>query len=524
VSGDYIVGAVIGEGLMGPRSTGRYRPSGHPVSLEEVPARLLSGGDFVERLALASRQAATVADSNVAAVYDLVRIGQRLYVVTELVRGRSLPALLGADGSLPLSAVMLIVDAVLAGLEGIHRAGIAHGDVSPDVIVITPAGAVRITELGVAAVLAADPAMPGSPAVEPPEGGAPSVAADLYATGALLRELVSGMRPEESGEVRGPETLVRLVNRSLAGVPEVRFTTATEFRLELETVATQLLGPGWRVQSDLAARATRSLGPQPPRSRLGHTVTVSLAGEPPPPPALSVTPADPPSGNPPPAAPLTDPGTATAPTAESRPLNPAPAGDAVAAQPGPATPFDPEPFAAPEGSQLSEPGAGSPGGGARPPRRRRRRRWIWLLAGLAGLVVVAAAVAAGAVVLLQPPAATPAPTTAGAHPLAVGDDVRLTVQPGTTAGCGTTFTFTATGSVSGSGTLTYQWVRSAAGGSPTFTQLSEPISSDSSFRLTTPIQLTGPATIDDTTITVTFQVLSPQARTASQTIHYVCTH
>jgi serine/threonine-protein kinase len=524
VSGDYIVGAVIGEGLMGPRSTGRYRPSGHPVSLEEVPARLLSGGDFVERLALASRQAATVADSNVAAVYDLVRIGQRLYVVTELVRGRSLPALLGADGSLPLPAVMLIVDAVLAGLEGIHRAGIAHGDVSPDVIVITPAGAVRITELGVAAVLAADPAMPGSPAVEPPEGGAPSVAADLYATGALLRELVSGMRPEESGEVRGPETLVRLVNRSLAGVPEVRFTTATDFRLELETVATQLLGPGWRVQSDLAARATRSLGPQPPRSRLGHTVTVSLAGEPPPPPALSVTPADPPSGNPPPAAPLTDPGTATAPTAESRPLNPAPAGDAVAAQPGPATPFDPEPFAAPEGSQLSEPGAGSPGGGARPPRRRRRRRWIWLLAGLAGLVVVAAAVAAGAVVLLQPPAATPAPTTAGAHPLAVGDDVRLTVQPGTTAGCGTTFTFTATGSVSGSGTLTYQWVRSAAGGSPTFTQLSEPISSDSSFRLTTPIQLTGPATIDDTTITVTFQVLSPQARTASQTIHYVCTH
>ena len=486
MSGDYIVGAVIGEGLMGPRSTGRYRPSGHPVSLEEVPARLLSGGDFVERLALASRQAATVADHNVAAVYDLVRIGQRLYVVTELVRGRSLPALLGADGSLPLSAVMLIVDAVLAGLEGIHRAGIAHGDVSPDVIVITPAGAVRITELGVAAVLAADPAMPGSPAVEPPEGDAPSVAADLYATGALLRELVSGMRPEESGEVRGPKTLVRLVNRSLAGVPEVRFTTATEFRLELETVATQLLGPGWRVQSDLAARATRSLGPQPARSRLGHTVTVNLAGEPPPPPALSVTPADPPSGNPPPAAPLTDPGTATAPTAESPPLNPAPAGDAVAAQPGPAAQFDPDPFATPEGSQLSEPGAGSPGGSARPPRRRRRRRWIWLLAGLV-----------------------------------VGDDVRLTVRPGSTAGCGTTFTFTATGSLSGSGTLTYQWVRSTAGGSPTFSKFSVTISSDNSFRFTTPIQLTGPATIDTT---VTFQVLSPQARTASQTIHYVCTH
>ncbi len=494
MTGDYVVGAVIGEGLMGPRSAGRYRPSGHPVALEEVPGPLVDRPEFVERLALAGRQAATVADYNVAAVYDLVRSGQRLYVVTELVRGRSLPALMGPERSLPLPAVMLIVDSVLAGLEGIHRAGIAHGDVSPDVIVITPAGAARITELGVAAVLAADPAMPGWPAVEPPEGGAPSVDADLYATGALLRELVSGMRPEEGGEVRGPEALVRLVNRSLAGVPEARFATATAFREEMETVAAQLLGPGWRVQSDLAARATRSLGPRPPRSRLGHTVTVSLAGEPPPPPALSAPPADPPSGNPLSAA--------------------APAEDEVAAGPGPAARFGPDPFAAPEGSPISEPGAGSPDGQARPAPRRRRRRWIWLLAGLA---VVAAVVAAGAVVLLQPQAAAPT----RAHPLEVGDDVRLAVQPGSTAGCGTTFTFTATGSLSGSGTLSYQWVRSTAEESPTFTKLAVTISSDSSFRFTTSIQLTGPGPID---ATVTFQVLSPQARSASQTIHYICTH
>jgi hypothetical protein len=108
----------------------------------------------------------------------------------------------------------------------------------------------------------------------------------------------------------------------------------------------------------------------------------------------------------------------------------------------------------------------------------------------------------------------------------VGDDVRLTVQPGKTGGCGTAFTFTATGSVSGSGTLTYQWVRSITGGSsaytPVYTKLSVTIPpTDASFRFTTPLQLTGPATID---ATVTFQVLSPQARTASQTIDYVCSH
>jgi serine/threonine-protein kinase len=513
VSADYVVGAFIGDGLMGPRSAGRYRPSGHPVSLEAVPAPLLERPDFVERLALAGRQAATVADSNVASVYDLVRVGQHLYVVTELVRGRSLPALLGAGGVLPLAAVLLIVDSVLAGLEGIHGAGMAHGDVSPDVIVVTSGGGVRITELGVAAVLAADPAMPAWPAVEPPEGGAPSAAADLYATGALLRELVTGMRPEERGEVHAPPSLLRLINRSLAGVPAARFASATAFRQELEAAATELLGAGWRVQSDLAARATRSLGPQPPRSRGGQTVTVSLADQPPSPPGHPGPATSPPPGDPP-AAPPVDPGTAPFPGAESPASSPVPAGDGIAALPEPAAQFGPDPFAAPTGPEGSEPAFGPRSDGARPPRRHRSRRWIWLLAGL---VVVAAAVVAGAVILLPAPAATPATT-----PLAVGDDVRLAVQPGSTGGCGTTFTFTATGSLSGSGTLTYQWVRSTAPASPLYTRFSVRIpSTDTTFRFTTTLQRTGPATVSST---VTFQVLSPQPRTASQTIHYVCTH
>ncbi|MGD1053166.1 MAG: protein kinase [Candidatus Dormibacteria bacterium] len=516
MSGDYVVGGVIGEGLMGPRSAGRFRPSGHPVSLEEVPSALLERPDFVERLALAGKRAATVADSNVAAVYDLVTVGQNLYVVTELVRGRSLPALLGAEPSLPLPAVMLVVDSVLAGLEGIHRAGIAHGDVCPDVVVVTPAGAVRVTELGVASVLAADPAMPAWPAVEPPEGGSPSVAADLYATGAMLRELVSGMRPEESGEVRGPEILVRLINRSLAGVPEARFITATEFRQELETTATHLLGPGWRVQSDLAGRATRSLGPLPPRRRLGHTVTVSLAGEPPPPPPPTAGTPELSAATAPPMGAASEP-PAASPSARDR------VGQGAEIAPSPEAPsvvpvgsFGIDPFVPSEEPLTAIPGAEPPSARGLAPHEHGRHRWIW---ALLGLIVIAAALAAGVVVLREP---TASGTSAVAHPLSVGDDVRLAVQPGNTGGCDTTFTFTATGSLSGTGTLTYEWVRSTGSGNPVYTRFSVTIpSSDASFLFTTPLQLTGPATIS---ATVTFQILSPSARATSQTIHYVCSH
>ena len=512
MSGDYVVGAVIGEGLMGPRSAGRFRPSGHAVSLEEVPPPLLDRPEFVEQLAVTGRRAAVVADSSVAAVYDLVRIDERLYVVSELIRGRSLAALLAAEDSLPLPAAIRIVDSVLAGLEGIHQAGLTHGDICPDVVVMTAEGAVRVTELGVAAVLAADPAIAACPAVEPPEGGAPSVAADLYAAGALLRELVSGMRPEKVGEVRGPGRLVLLVNRSLAGTAEARFTSATEFRQELESTATELLGSGWRVQSDLAARATRSLGPHPPRGRLPHTVTVSLAGDPPSPATHRTTDTDRPIGDLPPATPPLDP---AAPTAMDSPLHSETAEAGGAALSDLAAQFGLDPFAAPENLHDSEPGAGPPAGDARPPRRHRRR-WIGILMGL---LVVAAAGIVGWVLLLQPTAAPPAP----AHRFSVGDDVRLTVQPGNTGGCGTTFTFTATGSLSGSGTLTYQWVRSTARGIPVFTKFSVTIPpTDVSFRFTLPLKLTGPAT-DDATDTLTFQVLSPQSRTATQTVHYVCT-
>jgi|GEM_PF-2719405 serine/threonine-protein kinase len=548
MSEDYVVGAAIGDGLMGPRYAGRYRPSGHPVALEQVPRPLSDRPEFVDRLARAGKAAHGVTESHVVAVYDLVRLGPNLYVVTELVRARRLAALLGAERSLPLPVALTIADSVLAGLEEIHRAGLSHGDVSPDVVVITPAGGVRITELGVAAVLAADPTIPGCPALEPPEGAAPSQAADLYGAGALLRELVSGLRPEQAGPWTGPGSLEPLVSRSLAPEPENRFPTAGAFRQELQAAAAALLGTGWRVQSDLAVRVTRPLGPQAPRRRSDRTVTVARAGEPaapapvaplatagqdppgglsPEPPA-GASPGSPPSGPPPPpppgsqlsGAPLPPPPTTgQAPLAESE-EEAAAAGspaEAASAEPTP-PPAAPEVVGADSFGPALHWSPAATGGGDAPsreaPRRRRRRG---LVIALAALIVIAAVAAAWLVVLSPAP-----PTTSTPAPLAVGNNVHLTVQPGQSGGCGTTFSFTATGTVSGAGTLTYRWVKSVAGSAPIYDQYSLAITThESSFSFTIPLQLTGPASL---AATVTFEVISPRARSATETIHYTCAH
>ncbi len=256
---DYAVGAMMGEGLVGPRFAGRYRPSGHPVALEEIPDELLGRPGFVQRLAVAVRLAAPLTAPQVVRVQDLVRVDQRLYMVTELCRGRSLAALLGPE-ALPLPSALTVIDSILAGLEEIHAVGMVHGDICPEVVVVTASGEVRIDGLGLAEVLAADPALSAWPAVPPPKGGAATIAADLHATGILMQQLVCGPSAG-GGQWVGSARLSLLVARAADPAPEHPFASAADFRLELDRTAAGLLGKGWRNKIDLTDRVARSLVP-----------------------------------------------------------------------------------------------------------------------------------------------------------------------------------------------------------------------------------------------------------------------
>jgi hypothetical protein len=493
---DYVIGAVMGDGLAGPRFAGRYRPSGHAVALEEIPHELLNRPDFVERLAISGRRAASLSSPHVVQVYDLVRVAHRLYLVTELCRGRTLAALTAAQ-PLPLRAALTVSDAVLAGLAAVHAAGLVHGDVRPEVVVVTPTGELRVAELGLAAVLAADPSMRGSPAVPPPEGGAPSASADLYAAACLLRDLVDAAKTEQ-GAV--PEELTALIARAVSPTPAERLPEATALRRELETIALQLFGPEWRANADLAARVSRPIGPPPSRSAPREKGVVF----------------------PPPAARQAEP-SAGAGLAAAAPV--------ATVLRDPSDPLILPPPPPPSGALLSAKGGReaaawpaqrqTPAGAKRPAepalpwtaRRRRRRR----LAAVAFIVVVLAAVAAW-VVIAEKPFGSPASAPRG---LAVGAPIRLSVLPAATGGCHTTFTVVASGPLSGSGTLVYRWEESQNGSPATYEQYQLPISGDSSFRFTKELGFSGAATIRTS---VTFEIVAPERRSASTTVSYVCAH
>ncbi len=486
MSSDYVVGTALSAGLIGSRYAGRYRPSGHPVALEEIPHALLNRPDFVRELSVAGRSAARIADPHIVAVHDVVRIDGRLYIVTELVRGRTLATMLGTETSLPLASALVVADSVLAALEVVHKAGIVHGDVCPDCVGVERDGSVRLSGLGLASALAADPRLDGWPAVAPPEGGSPSAAADLFACGVLLRELVTGLRPEQTGQEAQPVEVEVLIARAVAPDPEQRFSTDAEFRAEVQRVATEALGPNWETSGDLAARVARPLGLQLPRPRLNRTVTVAPRAADTRVPADGMDFVDPSSSPPPWTAPFPDGG--------------------VFVEPG-----SPRTTAGMQPPHTGPPYRHPP---QRPPVpiRRSRRRWPVVVAVLAVLLVAATAAA----VLVGPLSSL----TASSGPLRVGDDLRLAARPSGTGGCDTTFTFTATATVSGTGTLVYRWEQVQAGSATEEAEYSVHVGpNDGSLGLTRTWSFTGTAATQGA---MTFRILSPQSQAASVTVRYVC--
>lgn len=174
------------------------------VAVKVMSAALSTDPAFVDRFAREARVAARLSHLNAVAVYDQGSDGGHVFLVMELVRGRTLRDLIRERGVLSPAQAVSIMEPVLAALAAAHRAGLVHRDVKPENILLSDDGAVKVADFGLARAIEADASstrtglMMGTVAYCPPEQisrGAADARSDVYSAGVVLFELLTGAAP-----------------------------------------------------------------------------------------------------------------------------------------------------------------------------------------------------------------------------------------------------------------------------------------------------------------------------------------
>ena len=224
LGGRYELRALIGRGGSGVVYEGVDRLLNRTVAVKVLGTDL----DAAEagRVRREARAVARLAHPGIVAVHDVGEADGRPYLVMEFVAGRALSAELQSRGRLPARGAVQIAVALADALGHAHERDVAHRDVSPANVVLTPAGAVKLLDFGVAREAGdAEPPSWATLAYAAPEQrrGEPSgPGADVYAVGTILVEMLSGRRPPEGGD-HLPYALRPIVERCLREAPGKRY-------------------------------------------------------------------------------------------------------------------------------------------------------------------------------------------------------------------------------------------------------------------------------------------------------------
>jgi serine/threonine-protein kinase len=178
------------------------------VAVKVMSAALSADPSFSDRFAREARAAARLTHLNVVSVYDQGQesgpAGHHVFLVMELVEGRTLRELLRERGRLSPAEAVSIMEPVLSALAAAHRAGLVHRDVKPENILLSDDGVVKVADFGLARAVEADPSstrtglMMGTVAYCAPEqisDGRADPRSDVYAAGVVLFELLTGGPP-----------------------------------------------------------------------------------------------------------------------------------------------------------------------------------------------------------------------------------------------------------------------------------------------------------------------------------------
>jgi WD40 repeat protein/tRNA A-37 threonylcarbamoyl transferase component Bud32 len=201
--GGYELLELIGRGGMGVV----YRARQHKLE-REVAIKLLSAGsrapsDLVESLRREARHAARLQHPNIVAVHEMGEHGGLIFFAMQLVRGPSLSQRIDTDGPLPARQAARLLRTIAEAVDYAHRFGVLHLDLKPGNVLLDEDDTPLIADFGLARRLEQEferERISGTPGYMAPEqasnDGPPlSPATDVWALGAMLYEMLTGLPP-----------------------------------------------------------------------------------------------------------------------------------------------------------------------------------------------------------------------------------------------------------------------------------------------------------------------------------------
>lgn len=308
LAGRYQVGTLLGRGGMSDVHLGTDTRLGRQVAIKLLKPSLATDPKFRMLFREEAQKAARMAHPTIVRVFDAgeetVRDARGVetqvpFIVMEYVDGRVLKDII-AEGPLEPSEAVRIVSGVLTALEYAHRALLVHRDIKPANVMVTPNGQIKVMDFGIAravsdnsATVADTSAILGTAQYFSPEqarGETVDARTDLYSTGVVLFELLTGRAPfqgERAAAVayqhiseappkpssinpRVSPALDAIVLRSLAKDKFERFQTAPEFREDLEAAASGAV-PAKKIATPDFSQALFGVNPQG-----GQTTTAAI--------------------------------------------------------------------------------------------------------------------------------------------------------------------------------------------------------------------------------------------------------
>ena len=214
------------------------------VAIKILKSDLAQNEEFRRRFNAESQAVAQLSHPNIVSVYDVSRGGDMEYIVMELIDGITLKQYMEKRGQLNWRESLHFITQIMRGLIHAHSRGIIHRDIKPQNIMVLRDGSVKVADFGIACL--ADSAQTltqealGSVHYISPEqarGDRPDARSDIYSSGVVLYEMLTGRLPFEG------ESAVSVAIQHLSSIPLAPREINPDIPEQLELICMKAMAP-----------------------------------------------------------------------------------------------------------------------------------------------------------------------------------------------------------------------------------------------------------------------------------------